>query len=100
MPGHGSLPVPPPDFDGGAGVAGALVDGVVVDGVLAAEPVVLLGAAAAPAIPAAAPPVASAPATMQALKTFRLDIRSDLLVGCAVCQPSWGSKLSRTLRQA
>ncbi len=69
-------------FDGVEGVVVVLgvvvVDGVVCDGVdwVVVVPVVPLlvplGAAAAPAIPATAPPVASAPTTMTALIVFAL----------------------------
>jgi hypothetical protein len=61
-------------FDGVAGVV--VVDGVVCDGVdwvaVPVVPLVPLGDAAAPAMPASAPPVASAPTTMTALIVFAL----------------------------
>jgi hypothetical protein len=90
--------VPPPPLGGepwGAGELGVVVDGVVVDGVVVdgvvvdgvvvvgGEGVVLvdwvlveeLGAAAAPAIPATAPPVARAPTTSPVRIMFALLIR-------------------------
>lgn len=92
MFGHGCLPVEP-DFGGvpdlwlGAGlegVVGAVVDGVVVDGVVVAALVLVvlvpLGAAAAPAMPAAAPAVASAPATIVAPSMLDTFMASNLLL--------------------
>jgi hypothetical protein len=79
-PGIGPDPWPPfGGVDGGAGVVVlgvVVVDGVVVVlWVLVVEPSDPLGAAAAAAIPATAPPVASAPATITALMVFALLMR-------------------------
>lgn len=86
MFGHG-LPLGVPDFWLGAGVVGVVG---VVDWVLAVfVEVVLCVVVAAPALemPAAAPPVASAPATIVAPSSLEMDIGSNLLGsigGCAV----------------
>lgn len=79
--------------------AGAVLDGVegvvVVDGVVVVLGVdwvvvpvvpVPLGAAAAPAMPATAPPVASAPTTITALIVFALFMGTSFMVG-------WGAFL-------
>jgi hypothetical protein len=79
MFGHGTFDVDP-DFWVGAGVpgVGVVVFGAVVVGVVedVLDPVVgvvlVLVAADAPAIPAAAPPVASAPATIVAPSIFEM----------------------------
>jgi hypothetical protein len=78
-----------PDDPGGA--FGAVVDGVVVvfDGVVAVAlddcvvvvPVVELGAAAAPAMPATAPPVARAPTTRPTRMMPLLLMREPPMVG-------------------
>jgi hypothetical protein len=73
MFGHGCFPGVPfgaPDFWEGAGVVGVVGVVVVVDGVVAAALVVLLVAAVAPLMPAAAPAVAIAPATIVAPSIF------------------------------
>ncbi len=70
--------------DGVAGAGAVLVDGVEVVGVVGVVGVVvveLVVAAEAPAIPAAAPPVASAPATMVAWSILDIRIGSNLLMG-------------------
>jgi hypothetical protein len=83
--GHG-FPLGEPDFCVGLGVVGlAGVVGVVgvvgVAGVLDCVFVVLVAVVAAPALvmPAAAPPVASAPATMVAPSSLEMVIGSNLL---------------------
>jgi len=82
MFGHGCFPGAPaggaPDFCPGAGVVELDVDGV-ADCVVVVALVVLLGAAAAPAIPATAPVVASAPATIVAPSILEMVMRVDLL---------------------
>jgi hypothetical protein len=75
MFGHGSLPVDP-DLPGAVGLcAGAEVLGA-VDLVVDVE---VDGVVAAPAIPAAAPPVASAPATIVAPSVLEMCIGVNLL---------------------
>jgi hypothetical protein len=72
-----------------------VLDGVVVAGVLAVLPVdwvvvlvVELGAAAAPAMPATAPPVASAPTTRPTRMMPLLFIREPPVSGSGLRQPS------------
>jgi hypothetical protein len=80
MFGQACLPGAPaggvPDLRPGGGVFG--VDGV-ADWVLAAVVLVLLGAAAAPAMPATAPVVASAPATIVAPSILEMVMGTNLL---------------------
>jgi hypothetical protein len=90
MFGHG--PFPWPDFCGGAGVEGEGVVGVVdlVPAAVLLVAVLLLlllvpGAAAAPAMPEAAPAVARAPATIVAPSILDMVMWSNLLgrsIGC------------------
>jgi hypothetical protein len=71
-----------PDFCWGVGVAGVdEVEGLAVElGVeLVAAVLDALGAAAAPAMPATAPPAASAPVTIVAPSSLEMVISSDLL---------------------
>jgi hypothetical protein len=87
----------PDGVEFGAGVVLDGVDGVVVvlgvDWVLVVPVAVLdpLGAAAAPAMPATAPPVASAPTTITALMVLALFISEPPMVGeglhRAFCEP-------------
>jgi len=85
MLGHGWLLLPPCEPEPWEEEFGVVVDGVVVVGV---EDVVLvdgvvvevLGAAAAPAIPATAPPVARAPTTSPVRIMFALFIREPPMV--------------------
>jgi len=101
MFGHGSLPfsarpgaLAEPDLcDGarrpGAGVFGAVVGGVAVPVVLAPVDVV---DEAAPAMPAAVPPAASAPVTIVAPSSLDMVIASTSLVyftGCEDQRRSW-----------
>lgn len=108
MFGHGS-PLPPPWECEPRGVEdfGVVVDGVVlvVDGVedvlgvdcVVVVDVVELGTAAAPAMPATAPPAARAPTT---IPTRIMPVRSmgPPVVGEGTCQPSCDHSLSRTER--
>jgi hypothetical protein len=88
------------------GVVLVLVDCVVlVDGVVAAllvdwvvVLVVELGAAAAPAMPATAPPVARAPTTRPTRMMPLLFIREPPMGGCGVCTPSWDQSLRQRQR--
>ena len=68
-----------PDFGVGAGVLGVEVVGG------AGVCVEVVGAAAAPAIPAIAPPVASTPITIVALSSFEMCIGSSLLSVAGWC---------------
>jgi hypothetical protein len=79
MCGHG-LPLGEPDFCVGDGVVG-VVGVAEADGVLDWVLVVLVVVVAAPALemPAATPPVASAPATMVAPSSLEMVIGSNLL---------------------
>jgi len=93
MPGHecfpggapagGVVPVFAP-AGGVTGVAGVVVVGV-VDCVVAAPLVVVLDAAPALEMPANAPPVASAPATIVAPSNFDVFMRSNLHLGSGGC---------------
>jgi hypothetical protein len=92
MFGHGVEP----DFDvpdfwvGAVPLLGGVVDGELLDEAAGAADVVVVGVVAvlddaALAIPAAAPPVASAPATIVAPSIFEIVMRSNLLdrlLGC------------------
>jgi len=81
MFGHGTFDCVP-DFDGGVvgfadceGAVGVEVLGVAVE---------VVGAAEAPAMPAAAPPVARAPATIVAWSILDIRIRCYLLIGVSL----------------
>jgi hypothetical protein len=74
--------------DGVAGVGAVLVEGFVgVVGVAGVVVVELVVAAEAPAIPAAAPPLASAPATIVAWSILETLIGSNLLDGWVMLVP-------------
>jgi hypothetical protein len=97
MFGQGSLVAQPPfggafvEAGGGVAVVGV---GDVVAAVEVVDPVVVVallvesGAAGAPAMPAAAPPAASAPATIVAPSSLDVFIRSNLLGWVALCDRS------------
>ena len=87
MFGQACLPVAP--VGGAPGLpAGGAVCVEDVDGAVAATLLVLAGDAAAPAIPATAPVVASAPATIVAPSILEMVMRANLLgpVDC-LCKP-------------
>jgi hypothetical protein len=105
MFGHGPFTVP--DLWVGAGLIGALgvvvlVLGVVLEVVVESLLVVVLAVvpvdADAPAMPAAAPPVASAPATMVAPSILEIRMGWNLLgmfgIGLMCCDPSCARALS------
>lgn len=92
----------PDDPDGGVCDGFVVVDGVVlVDGVVAVllvDCVVLveeLGAAAAPAMPASAPPTARVPTTRPTRMMPVLFIHKPPVVGYGVCTPSSDPSLRR-----
>ncbi len=94
MLGHECFPVEPVPgeacfwvVDGAEGVVGDVAP-VAPDCVLVVELVVVLGAAAAPDIPAAAPAVAIAPATIVAPSILDMDM-VDLLIGFDCLWESW-----------
>jgi hypothetical protein len=96
MFGHG--PLPWPDFCDGAGVDGVgvgVVGVVVFVGVVAL--LVVLGAAAAPAMPETAPAVARAPATIVAPSILDIVIFSNLFrsIDCCLGMVDAGAKGAR-----